>query len=128
MSLMKVFGGHVDQRQVEHIMAQVEQLDETTIRAIDRRIHEWLQKMMNWDDVPTKREVVKESRQQLGTWAVQLEFVKCGKPRCKKDRHGPYWYGYRKEGGKLKSIYIGKDLANLAKKDQANIHTTGDPE
>lgn len=39
----------------------------------------------------------------------ESEYVKCGKKGCKKCPHGPYWYGYRREGGKVKKRYIGKD-------------------
>lgn len=46
--------------------------------------------------------------------SYQLEFVKCGKERCKTCRegkgHGPYWYAYRKEGEKTKKRYIGRQL------------------
>src|ERR1051325_9351467 len=48
---------------------------------------------------------------RLGDSSVtyQLEFVKCGKPRC--DRwHGPYWYAYWTSGGRSRSLYIGKLL------------------
>ena len=42
----------------------------------------------------------------------QLQFRKCGKPRCGtcKDGagHGPYWYAYWREGSRLRSGYIGK--------------------
>lgn len=38
------------------------------------------------------------------------EHVKCGRKGCKKCPHGPYWYAYHREGGKLKKRYVGKDL------------------
>lgn len=42
----------------------------------------------------------------------QLELVKCGKPKCRRCRHrpahGPYWYRYKRSGGRLISVYIGK--------------------
>lgn len=45
----------------------------------------------------------------------QLELVRCGKSGCKcagenGELHGPYWYAYWRENGKLKSRYIGKRL------------------
>ena len=40
----------------------------------------------------------------------RLESVRCGKPGCTTCPHGPYWYAYFREGGKLKSRYIGKEL------------------
>jgi hypothetical protein len=42
----------------------------------------------------------------------QLQFRKCGKPRCSTCRqgagHGPYWYAYWREGTRLRSGYVGK--------------------
>ena len=38
------------------------------------------------------------------------EEVRCGKPGCKSCPHGPYWYAYWREDGKLRSRYIGPDL------------------
>jgi hypothetical protein len=36
--------------------------------------------------------------------------VNCGKPACSKCPHGPYWYAYWREGGKVRSRYIGRSL------------------
>jgi hypothetical protein len=36
------------------------------------------------------------------------EFVRCGKRGCKSCPHGPYWYAYYREKGRLKSRYIGR--------------------
>lgn len=38
------------------------------------------------------------------------ESVRCGKPNCASCPHGPYWYAYYREGGKLRSRYIGREL------------------
>ena len=40
----------------------------------------------------------------------RLESVRCGKPGCTTCPHGPYWYAYFREGNKLRSRYIGRDL------------------
>jgi hypothetical protein len=40
----------------------------------------------------------------------RLEAVRCGKPNCKSCPHGPYWYAYYREGAKLRSRYIGREL------------------
>lgn len=40
----------------------------------------------------------------------RLESVRCGKAGCGSCPHGPYWYAYFREGGKLRSRYIGKQL------------------
>jgi len=40
------------------------------------------------------------------TW--RCEYVRCGNPRCRSCPHGPYWYGYWKEGGRLRKRYHGR--------------------
>lgn len=45
-----------------------------------------------------------------GNVSYRLESVRCGKEGCKSCPHGPYWYAYYREGGKLKSRYIGREL------------------
>ena len=59
------------------------------------------------EEPPSRREVleVKES----GSVTYRLELVSCGK-NCKGCPHGPYWYGYWREGGRTRSKYIGKKL------------------
>ena len=48
----------------------------------------------------------------------QLQYRKCGKLNCSMCRtgqgHGPYWYAYWYEGPRLRSGYIGKDLAQAS--------------
>jgi hypothetical protein len=38
------------------------------------------------------------------------EHVRCGKRGCTRCPHGPYWYAYWREDGRLRSRYIGKTL------------------
>ncbi|MGA7935349.1 MAG: DUF6788 family protein [Kovacikia sp.] len=62
------------------------------------------------------REVV-ETR-SIGFHLYQLERVRCGKAGCKcsgtnGELHGPYWYAYWRDGGKLKSRYVGKQLRQI---------------
>jgi hypothetical protein len=40
----------------------------------------------------------------------RLEQVRCGKEGCTRCPHGPYWYAYWREEGRLRSRYIGKQL------------------
>lgn len=40
--------------------------------------------------------------------------VKCGKRGCTRCPHGPYWYAYWREDGRLRSRYIGKQLPEPA--------------
>src|SRR5688572_20260333 len=41
------------------------------------------------------------------------ERVRCGREGCTKCPHGPYWYAYWRESGRLRSRYIGKDLRGV---------------
>jgi hypothetical protein len=45
-------------------------------------------------------------------WTYQERYVRCGKASCSKcgmgDGHGPYWYGFRHERGRMYSKYFGK--------------------
>jgi hypothetical protein len=52
------------------------------------------------------------AREQAGDPEVtyRLETVKCGKPNCRSCPHGPYWYAYYREGKRLRSRYIGREL------------------
>ena len=42
------------------------------------------------------------------------ERVKCGRAGCTKCPHGPYWYAYWREAGRLRSRYIGKELPEVS--------------
>lgn len=81
-------------------------------------LREWLDGQIAEDQAPPEvnpqqgREVA-ESK-QVGRVTYQAELIKCGKSNCRcateGKLHGPYWYGYRKQGQKLKSWYVGKAL------------------
>jgi hypothetical protein len=45
-----------------------------------------------------------------GKVTYRQERVRCGRERCSRCPHGPYWYAYWREGGRLRSRYIGKQL------------------
>ena len=38
----------------------------------------------------------------------RLEEVRCGKAGCTRCPHGPYWYAYWREEGRLRSRYLGR--------------------
>ena len=62
------------------------------------------------------REIVETTH--LGDRLYQLERVRCGKVGCKcageqGELHGPYWYAYWRDDGKLKSRYVGKQLRQV---------------
>lgn len=45
-----------------------------------------------------------------GKVSYRQEHVSCGKPGCTRCPHGPYWYAYWREGGRVRSRYIGRTL------------------
>src|SRR6266545_1098451 len=47
---------------------------------------------------------------RAGKVTYRQERVRCGKEGCTRCPHGPYWYAYWREGGRLRSRYIGKHL------------------
>src|SRR6266700_7782569 len=49
-------------------------------------------------------------RDEPGKVTYRLEPVRCGKDGCTRCPHGPYWYAYWREDGRLRSRYIGKQL------------------
>jgi hypothetical protein len=100
----------VHQRVLRDVLVEV--ASETTPALAELR--DWLVNLIDQEEIeppPTKpgREVVAQKR--VGAKVYQLEMVRCGKGACKSCPHGPYWYGYRRAGGKLKSWYVGKDLS-----------------
>jgi len=45
-----------------------------------------------------------------GTVTYRQEHVRCGRDNCTRCPHGPYWYAYWREDGRVRSRYIGKNL------------------
>jgi hypothetical protein len=45
-----------------------------------------------------------------GKVTFRQEMVRCGRATCQRCPHGPYWYAYWRERGRLRSRYIGKQL------------------
>jgi hypothetical protein len=42
------------------------------------------------------------------------EYIRCGKANCRRCPHGPYWYEYWHQGGKLRKKYHGKQRPEAA--------------
>jgi hypothetical protein len=100
----------VHQRVLRDVLVEV--ANESTPALAELR--DWLVALLAEDEIespPPKpgRDVVEQKR--VGAKVYQLEMVRCGKGACKSCPHGPYWYGYRRQSGKLKSWYVGKDLS-----------------
>ncbi len=45
----------------------------------------------------------------------ELRAVLCGKPKCAR-QHGPYWYAYWTQGGRVRTVYIGKKFQRVENK------------
>ena len=52
--------------------------------------------------------------------SVREEFIKCGKISCSSCPHGPYYYAYWKNNGKLKKKYVGTDQILLNRPERSN--------
>lgn len=50
---------------------------------------------------------------RAGKVTYRQEHVRCGRDNCGRCPHGPYWYAYWREGGRLRSRYIGKELPDV---------------
>lgn len=63
----------------------------------------------------------------MAEWTYRCEYVCCGRcsTRC---AHGPYWYRYRRENGRLKKEYCGKtDPRPEAERKRAAARPAGPP-
>ena len=62
-----------------------------------------------------------------GAVTYRRESVKCGKEGCRKCPHGPYWYAYYREEGRLRSRYIGRDLPEVGRETSRGKRSSGEP-
>ncbi|HVE92709.1 MAG TPA: hypothetical protein VNE62_10510 [Actinomycetota bacterium] len=58
-----------------------------------------------------------------GKITYRQETVRCGKPTCTRCPHGPYWYAYWREGGRVRSRYVGRELPSGATPPSATSQT-----
>ncbi len=84
---------------------------------VERLISE-MRKPPQVEELPGNREILEVHTS--GSTTYRLERVSCGK-NCKGCPHGPYWYGYYREGGKTRSKYIGKNLLSTKTKDGEKV-------
>ncbi|MBF2083062.1 DUF6788 family protein [Thermoleptolyngbya sp. C42_A2020_037] len=86
-----------------------------------RKIRDWLtgaiaaQESQMLLEVPQRSTVSVGDRRHYEGKTYQHEKRRCGKSACRCSEgnlstvgHGPYWYAYWKEGGRLRSQYVGK--------------------
>lgn len=100
-------------KKLERAKRAAEALGLEQLHALDGYLHDLLAGPEPVEEIPAKpgAEVLEERR--AGGVTYRLQRVKCGKPSCKcaaGPGHGPYWYGYWRACGRLKSKYIGKAL------------------
>jgi hypothetical protein len=110
--LSYVIPGGITTRLLHKILREAEGLSYLELVKLDEAIHRLLESRMVAEteirERPDREVVV---RKRVGNLTYQQERVRCGKPNCKCAKgnlHGPYWYVYWSEGGKTKSMYVGK--------------------
>jgi hypothetical protein len=66
---------------------------------------------------PRPLQAVENKHTNEGGHAITYELrpVLCGKPGCKR-HHGPYWYAYWTQGGRVRTVYIGKEFQRVSAK------------
>jgi hypothetical protein len=81
------------------------------IRRLDaydlRRLQMLIRGLLVDDDPP-------DAPGSAGKVTFRQELVRCGKRNCARCPHGPYWYAYWREGGRVRSRYVGKELPGSA--------------
>ena len=87
--------------------------DDDTLRDLRNYVDdllEYRQQTIEKSDLPENADPV-DIEKESGKGTLVKEKVKCGDESCHcvdGELHGPYLYRYYREGGKLKSEYIGK--------------------
>jgi hypothetical protein len=65
-----------------------------------------------------KDKLIKEILREYGL-VFHIKYVYCRKEQCRSCPHGPYLYVSKREGRKVKTMYLGKaDASLLAKRDK----------
>lgn len=94
----------------DKLRAAISRLRQPELVQLDEYLHE----LLVADEpipLPSGSTVVEERHE--GGRTLRLERRRCGKPSChcaSGEGHGPYWYAYFHEAGRLRSRYIGKSL------------------
>lgn len=69
----------------------------------------WLERLDDEWEPPQDENTIEVVK--VGKVSYLCQKVKCGKKSCKcakGDLHGPYWYGYQRQEGKVTKKYFGK--------------------
>lgn len=89
----------------KELIRQIRALDRYDLRRLEILIKGMLVQQGNNNGEPDDR-----SSGGPGKVSYRLEPVNCGKPGCSRCPHGPYWYAYWREDGRVRSKYIGRQL------------------
>lgn len=99
-------------RYIDKIAAQFSQLDLAEAEELDQRLQEYIDSLKSSGQRRTTEAGTPEKvTYEQGGGTYQKKWVKCGKPNCKcarGERHGPYLYRAKYQGGKTKWEYVGK--------------------
>lgn len=87
------------------LIKQVRGLDDYDLRRLQILVRGLL--VQRGDTSPAPAEVAGEGPGKVG---YRRQAVRCGKPGCTRCPHGPYWYAYWREGGRVRTRYIGREL------------------
>lgn len=66
----------------------------------------------------------KHTRERGHRITYELRPVLCGKPNCRR-HHGPYWYAYWTQGGRVRTVYIGKQFRKVEDKCPERLRAGG---
>jgi hypothetical protein len=87
------------------LIREVRQLDEYDLR----RLTIFVRGLMLARDAEPLGGDDRSEGPRRGKVTYRQERVRCGRAGCTRCPHGPYWYAYWREDGRLRSRYIGKD-------------------
>lgn len=82
------------------LIRQIRRLDTYDLR----RLQMLLRGLLVADDLPD------DVSDPSGKVTFRQQMVRCGKAGCTRCPHGPYWYAYWREQGRMRSRYVGKSL------------------
>jgi hypothetical protein len=88
------------------LLRQVRSLDEFDLRRLGLYVGELLATRAGFRPAPAGPAVTAAPPRV----SYRQQLVKCGKRGCTRCPHGPYWYQYWREDGRLRSRYVGKNL------------------
>jgi len=61
---------------------------------------------------PVAPAIIRDASAKRVSYRRQL--IRCGKRACSTCPHGPYWYAFWRQDGRVRSRYVGKELPSTA--------------